>query len=98
MHTKCKIETFATRMDATDHPDPWELRESDEMDARDAAMQQSAIDCKRDELATKQRQFIIHAVGLAAFIGGGAVAVAMGQTGFTLFTLMTIAMLCMDRS
>jgi len=97
MHTEVKIETFATRMEPELHPDPWELQEEEEID--DIA----AIDCKhmddlRKNLAQKQRQLLIHTVGLASYVAGCSIACGMGQMGFLIMTLMTIGLFCMDRS
>lgn len=72
---------------------PWELREDREEDEKDREANRL-----KDELKMKRIASVIHVVGLASYIGAVLVACSMGREGWTILILLTVAMLCMDRS
>jgi hypothetical protein len=69
---------------------PWELRPDPDEDQE--------IERLEKELRTQKRQLLIHVVGLTAYIGGAVLGLSLGDYGWTVVLLMTIAMFCMDRS
>jgi len=82
-------ETVLTVASTDDQDIPWELLEDPDED-------QDVADL-RDQLARKQRAFIINVIGTSAFVGGAGLGVALGDMGYIVVILMTIGLFCMDR-
>jgi len=69
---------------------PWELRE-------DPDEESDEMDLKQEELRRKKRLLLINTIGTFAYISAAALGCAMGNMGWLIVILMTIAIFCMDR-